>query len=96
MRFFYLLGAYGEERVTVALYRYRPGNVRALYRLIGHEAVNESKQAYFGSALWMIIKCMTSGESKFPNWHEMFGEKKPEKEETAEEIKDKILRDLRG
>ena len=94
MRFFYLLRAHGEERVTLALYRYRPGSVRSLGMLVGADAQQDAKNAYYGSALWMLIQCATSGGSTFPSWHDMFGKKKEAVEETADEIKNRIIRDL--
>lgn len=68
--------------------------MRSLCVLVGSEAVHDAKCAYYGSALWTILQAMTSGESSFPTWHDMF-DKKKEKEQTADEIKNKILRDLR-
>ena len=64
--------------------------------LVGADAERDAKNAYYGSALWMLVQCATSGESTFPSWYDVFGKKKEAvKEETAEEIKDRIVRDLR-
>ena len=96
MQFFYLLRAHGEDRVTVALYRYRPNSVRSLAILIGNDVEQDTKYAYFGSALWRIVQFLARGESSFPTWFDMFDHKKhAEKEQTADDIKKKVIRDLR-
>ena len=78
------------------MYRYRPNSVKSLSVLVGNDMVQEAKHAYFGSALWRIIQFLAQGNSTFPSWSDMFDRKKtPEKEQTADEIKAQIIRDLR-
>lgn len=78
------------------MYRYRPGNVQSLATLVGADAVQDAKNAYFGSALWRIIQYLAGGESSFPSWQDVFDKKKhTQKKETADEIKSKIIREMR-
>jgi hypothetical protein len=79
------------------MYRYKPNSVRSLRVLVGNDVAQEAKYAYYGSALWRIIQYMTQGESTFPSWSDMFEKKKhAEKKETADEIKNRLIRKMRG
>ena len=82
--------------MTYALYQYRPGNVRSLSLLICHEAENMAHKVYFANALWGILQYASMGKSTFPGWADVFHERRREDEESAEEIKKRIVRELRG
>lgn len=94
MRFFYLLCAHGEKRLTHALYHYRPDNIRALSNLLCRIVEVEAHKAYFASALWGLLQYASMGKSTLPTWSEAFPPEKREDELTADEIKEKVVRDL--
>lgn len=94
MRFFYLCCAHGEKRLTHALYKYRPGGIRALAILLCRMAEEEAHKAYFASGLWSLIQYASMGKSTFPTWSEAFPSAEREEPLTAKEIKEKVVRDL--
>jgi len=55
----------------------------------------EAKQAYYGTLLWSLLSCVVSGDNPLPQWQELFGRREPRKEETAEEIKARIVEKMR-
>lgn len=78
------------------MYQNRPGNIRSLSVLIQNDIDHEAQNAYFGSALWSILQYLAHGESQFPRWSDLFEQnKREEKKETADEIKNRIVREMR-
>ena len=56
MRFFRIISAYGWNEITYAVYAYRPGSLRSLWRLMVHEVYGQTArfQRYAASMLYAI------------------------------------------
>ncbi|MGN1369944.1 MAG: hypothetical protein ACI4WX_13825 [Aristaeellaceae bacterium] len=63
--------------------------------LIADGIRHQSQTAYFAGALWSLLQYASHGDSTFPAWGEVFPDRKRDEEETAEEIKARIIREMR-
>lgn len=69
--------------------------MQSLSLLMCAEAEEESKRAYFGNALWLVIQYASMGKSSYPQYGEIFGRQEKD-ERSAGEIIGDILKKLGG
>ena len=70
--------------------------MRSLAMLICSDMEERTHKAYFGNLLWSILQYASMGKSNFPKWEDAFPVRRREDDESAEDIKKKIVRELRG
>lgn len=69
--------------------------MRSLALLICAGMEELAHKAYFANLLWMILQCASMGKSTFPSWADAFPARRQDEDETAEDIKTRLIRELR-
>ena len=88
------MSAYGDERLIVTLYKYRPASVRALAGLAYADRKDEATRVYFADVL-RIIALKGAGEGAELRTLNEFLTPVQKDERSAEEIKQSILSRLK-
>lgn len=82
------MSAYGDERLIVTLYKYRPASVRALAGLAYADRKNEAVRVYFADVLRLIALKGAGQDAELPTLSEFLA---PRDNRSADEIWEWLL-----
>lgn len=82
------MSAYGDERLIVTLYKYRPASVRALAGLAYADRKNEAARVYFADVLRLIALKGVGEGAELPTLTEFLA---PRDNRTADEVWEWLL-----